>query len=138
MYLSSPNVSDSESSENLHRAGHISPQTQMMYERIADFAENDVFVQFRDFNFATLELFKMLDVPTFNIINWTKDNYRNWTSAYRSYCAKYWDTYVGREMCTGDLLDWWDTHQKDLVNIMNFVLVGNHPDPIGMLTKEVN
>ena len=99
-----------------------------MYEKIAPFVENDVFRSFECFNFATLELFKMLDIATFNIMNWTVDNFKNWTKAYRSYCAMHFETYAGNEMTAGDLLDWWETHQTDLINVMDFILVGNHPD----------
>ena len=138
MCLRAGNESDSESSENVQGGGHISPETQQMYERISDFAPNDVFPSFREFNWATLELFKMMKKPMYNVKNWTKKNYKDWTDGYRSYCGNFWETYAGKEMCTGDLLDWWDIHQKDLINLMNFVLVGNHPEPVRMILEQVH
>ncbi len=91
------------------KSSNVSPETELMYEKIAPFVENDVFRSFECFNFATLELFKMLDIATFNIMNWTVDNFKNWTKAYRSYCAMHFETYAGNEMTAGDLLDWWET-----------------------------
>ncbi len=109
-----------------------------MYETIAPFVQNDMFQAFEQFNFATLELFKLLNIPRFNIINWTKYDFKAWTSAYRSYCTPHFETYAGQEMTSGDLLDWWELHQNDLQNLMDYVLKAHDALAIPNFAKKVS
>ena len=75
---------------------------------IDPFLKNDVFEKFEHFNYGTLELFKTLKEPRFDMSNWNAQTLKRWNTTYRAYCQFFFDTYKTHEMTCGDLIDWWD------------------------------
>ena len=105
---------------------------------IEPFTVNNVFEKFESFSLATLQLFKTMGKPMYDLRNWSSGTLKRWNDTFRDYCQKYFETYAGNEMMMGDLLDWWETRRDDLVQVMEEVLnpVGESCNPIMMLKSE--
>ncbi len=86
------------------------------------FLENDMFLNYSKFSFATLMLFKTLKVPKYDIKNWNPSLFKRWNDQYGKYCSTQFDIYGSHEMASGDLLDWWMDKRKELICIMDTVL----------------
>ena len=105
---------------------------------IEPFTVNNVFEKFESFSLATLQLFKTMGKPMYDLRNWSSGTLKRWNDTFRNYCQKYFETYIGNEMMMGDLLDWWETRQEDLIKVMEEVInpVCESWSPVMMLKSE--
>ena len=105
---------------------------------IEPFTVNNVFEKFESFSLATLQLFKTMGKPMYDLRNWSSGTLKRWNDTFRDYCQKYFETYTANEMMMGDLLDWWELRQEDLIKVMEEVInpVCESWSPVMMLKSE--
>ena len=65
---------------------------------IEPFTVNNVFEKFESFSLATLQLFKTMGKPMYDLRNWSSGTLKRWNDTFRNYCQKYFETYTGNEM----------------------------------------
>ena len=94
----------------------------LLFNTIHPFCTNNTFRNFDQFNYAVLQLFKLLNVPKYNMTNWSSETLKKWTSEFRSFCEPLFDVYVNNDISCGDLIDLWTTHHSKLIELMENTL----------------
>ena len=56
---------------------------------IEPFTVNHSFAKFESFSLATLQLFKTMGDPMYNIKNWSSGTLKRWNDTFREYCQGY-------------------------------------------------